>query len=201
MKIFLLLTILFISSTFSFVAEEKKIDFREMAKSKEEMDALIHDTQVNHKFNQAVPYTPEWYALAKEPFHNQIGENTVIYSQLTVVLPKNVTIGSGCTIMDGVLMMGAGGITIGNNVLIGAHAKLISNNHDVYDRVVLTVKPVTIKDGAWIGAGATVLPGVTIGKYAILGADSVATRDIPDYAVAVGSPAKVIKYLDKDKFK
>ena len=60
MKIFLLLTILFISSTFSFVAEEKKIDFREMAKSKEEMDALIHDTQVNHKFNQAVPYTPEW---------------------------------------------------------------------------------------------------------------------------------------------
>ena len=122
---------------------------------------------------------------------------SVIYSQLTVVLPKNVTIGSGCTIMDGVLMMGAGGITIGNNVLIGAHAKLISNNHDIYDRVVLTVKPVEIKDGAWIGAGATVLPGVTIGKYAILGADSVATKDIPDYAVAVGSPAKVIKYLIK----
>ena len=59
MKIFLLLTILFISSIFSFVAEEKKIYFREMAKIKEEMDALIHDTQVNHKFNQAVPYTPE----------------------------------------------------------------------------------------------------------------------------------------------
>ena len=85
---FILFTILLITSTFSFVTEEKKIDFREMAKSKEEMDALIHDTQVNHKFNQAVPYTPEWYALAKELFHNQIGENTVIYSQLTVVLPK-----------------------------------------------------------------------------------------------------------------
>ena len=202
MKLFIFLTFLSLNSfIFSSKVEEKRIDFREMAKNKEEMDALIHDTQINHKFNQAVPYTPEWYALAKELFHNQIGENSVIYSQLTVVLPKNVTIGSSCTIMDGVLMMGAGGITIGNNVLIGAHAKLISNNHDIYDRVVLTVKPVEIKDGAWIGAGATVLPGVTIGKYAILGADSVATKDIPDYAVAVGSPAKVIKYLDKDKFK
>ena len=49
------------------------------------------------------------------------------------------------------------------------------------------MKPVEIKDGAWIGAGATVLPGVTVGKYAILGADSVATKDIPDYVVAVGS--------------
>ena len=186
---------------YSAEVEEKRIDFREMSKNKAEMDALIHDTQLNHKFNQAVPYTPEWYALTKELFHNQVGENTVVYSQLTVVLPKNVTIGSNCIIMDGVLMMGAGGITIGNNVNIGAHAKLISNNHDVYHRPVLVVKPVTIKDGAWIGAGSTVLPGVTVGKYAILGADSVATKDIPDYAVAVGSPAKVIKYLDKDKFK
>ena len=69
MKIFLFLSIFLISSTFSSNVEEKRIDFREMAKSKEEMDALIHDTQVNHKFNQAVPYTPEWYALAKELFH------------------------------------------------------------------------------------------------------------------------------------
>ena len=201
MKIFIPVIILLTVSMYSAEVEEKRIDFREMSKNKAEMDALIHDTQLNHKFNQAVPYTPEWYALTKEQFHNQVGENTVVYSQLTVVLPKNVTIGSNCIIMDGVLMMGAGGITIGNNVNIGAHAKLISNNHDVYDRPVLVVKPVTIKDWAWIGAGSTVLPGVTVGKYAILGADSVATKDIPDYVVAVGSPAKVIKYLDKDKFK
>ena len=63
------------------------------------------------------------------------------------------------------------------------------------------MKPVVIKDGAWIGAGATVLPGVTVGKYAILGADSVDTKDIPDSAVSLGSPAKVIKHSDQDKFK
>ena len=184
-----------------FSMEEKRIDFREMAKNKEEMEVYIRDTQLNHKFNQAVPYTEEWTSLMKELFHNQVGENTLIFNELTVVLPKNVTIGSGCTIMNGVVMMGAGGITIENNVLIGAQAKLISNNHDVYDRAVLTVKPVLIKEGAWIGAGVSVLPGVTVGKYAVVGANSVVTKDIPDYAVAVGIPAKVVKYLDPLKLK
>ena len=127
--------------------------------------------------------------------------NTLIFGQLTAVLPKNVTIGSGCTIMDGCVMMGAGGITIENNVLIGAQVKLISNNHDIYDRPVLTVKPVLIKEGAWIGAGVSILPGVTVGKYAVVGTNSVVTKDIPDYAVAVGIPAKIIKYLDPSKFK
>jgi acetyltransferase-like isoleucine patch superfamily enzyme len=184
-----------------FSMEEKRIDFREMAKNKEEMEVYIRDTQLNHKFNQAVPYTEEWTSLMKELFHNQVGENTLIFNELTVVLPKNVTIGSGCTIMNGVVMMGAGGITIENNVLIGAQAKLISNNHDVYDRAVLTVKPVLIKEGAWIGAGVSVLPGVTVGKYAVVGANSVVTKDVPDYAVVVGIPAKVVKYLDPLKFK
>ena len=50
------------------------------------------------------------------------------------------------------------------------------------------------------GAGATILPGVCIGRHAIVGAGSVVTKDVPDYAVAVGNPAKVIKMLDKEKF-
>jgi acetyltransferase-like isoleucine patch superfamily enzyme len=198
-EIFTFILLVLICQTFSF--EEKRIDFREMAKDKKEMEVYIRDTQINHKFNQATPYTDEWYSLAKELFHGQVGENTLIFGQLTAVLPKNVTIGSGCTIMDGCVMMGAGGITIENNVLIGAQVKLISNNHDIYDRPVLTVKPVLIKEGAWIGAGVSILPGVTVGKYAVVGTNSVVTKDIPDYAVAVGIPAKIIKYLDPSKFK
>ena len=197
--IFTFILLVLICQTFSF--KEKRIDFREMAKDKKEMEVYIRDTQINHKFNQATPYTDEWYSLAKELFHGQVGENTLIFGQLTAVLPKNVTIGSGCTIMDGCVMMGAGGITIENNVLIGAQVKLISNNHDIYDRPVLTVKPVLIKEGAWIGAGVSILPGVTVGKYAVVGTNSVVTKDIPDYAVAVGIPAKIIKYLDPSKFK
>ena len=65
---------------------------------------------------------------------------------------------------------------------------------------MLTCKPVLIRESAWIGAGATILPGVCVGRHAVVGAASVVTKDVPDYAVVVGSPAKVIKMLDKEKF-
>ena len=181
--------------------EEMRIDMREYNKNKDSMAMAMRDSQLNHKFNLALPYTDEFFSLMKELFYNQIGENSIVNGQLTVVLPKNVTIGKGVTVMNGALMMAAGGITIEDKVLIAANVKLISNNHDPYERDVLICKPVVIKEGAWVGAGSTILPGVTVGKYAIVGSDSVVTKDIPDYAVAVGNPAKVIKYLDPVKFK
>ena len=181
--------------------EEVRIDYREYAKDPSSMAMAIRDTQLNHKFNMALPFTEEWSSLMKELFYNQIGENTIVNNGLIVVLPKNVTIGSGVSIMNGALMMAAGGITIEDKVLIAANVKLITNNHDPYERDILTCRPILIKEGAWVGAGATILPGVTVGKYAIVGSDSVVTKDIPDYAVAVGTPAKVIKFLDPAKFK
>ena len=57
-----------------------------------------------------------------------------------------------------------------------------------------------IKKGVWIGAGATIMPGVTVGKYAIVGAGAIVTKDVPDYSVVVGVPARVIKTLDENKF-
>lgn len=67
-------------------------------------------------------------------------------------------------------------------------------------RMVLTCKPIRIQKGAWIGANAVILAGVSIGKHAIVGAGAVVTKDVPDYAVVVGNPAKVIKMLDAEKF-
>ena len=193
---------LLIYNIFNFTSalEELRIDLKESAKDKKAMAQGIKDVQNNHKFNLATPFSEEYFTLMKELFYNQIGENSIIYNQLTVVRPKNVTIGKNVTVMNGVLMMSAGGITIEDNVMIAANVQLISNNHDPYDRYVITCKPILIKEGAWIGAGATILPGVTIGKYAIIGANSLVSKDIPDYGVAVGSPAKVIKYLEKEKF-
>lgn len=96
--------------------------------------------------------------------------------------------------------MARGGIMIEDDVQIAANVQHLSNNHDPYDRQILTCKPIRICRGVWIGAGATVLPGVTIGKHAIVGAASVVTKDVPDYAVVAGNPARVIKMLDKEKF-
>jgi len=193
------ISLLLISQIHSEV-KELRIDMREFSKDAKAVEMMARDAQLCQKLNLALPYTEEYFSTMNELFYNQIGKNSVVNNQLTVVLPKNVTIGSGVTVMNGALMMAAGGITIEDKVMIAANVQLISNNHDPYVRDVITCRPILIKYGAWVGAGATILPGVTVGKYAIVGANSVVNKDIPDYAVAVGSPAKVIKYLDKEKF-
>lgn len=59
----------------------------------------------------------------------------------------------------------------------------------------VSTSPITINDDVWIGANAVIAAGVTIGKHCVIGAGSVVTKDVPDYSVAVGNPAKVIKTL------
>ena len=78
--------LILISQTIS--VEEKRIDMREYSKDKECMAMAVRDAQLNHKFNLALPYTEEWFSLMKELFYNQIGENSIVNGQLTVVLPK-----------------------------------------------------------------------------------------------------------------
>ena len=97
--------------------------------------------------------------------------------------------------MPNSLMMASGTITIEDNALVAAYVKLISNNHDPYDRAVLTCKPVVLKKNCWIGAGAVILPGVTVGENSIVGAGSVVTKDVPANTVVAGNPAKFIKNL------
>ena len=96
-------------------------------------------------------------------------------------------------------------ITIGKNVWVTRGVMLLCHQRNLaqyeIDKPVmdceLVYKPIVINDGAHIGIGAIIMPGVTIGKGAVIGAGSVVTRDIPDYCVAAGVPAKVIKTFEK----
>lgn len=96
-------------------------------------------------------------------------------------------------------------ITIGANVWITRGVMILCHQRDLNEYEVdkpvmdcpLIYKPVVINDGAHIGIGSIIMPGVTIGKGAVIGAGSVVTRDVPDYSVAVGVPAKVIKSFVK----
>ena len=178
----------------------KEIRIDVTKQTKEELELAAHYAKLVHQFNHAEPFSEEWWSLQWEIFKDKIGEGSRVMSPLTAVHPNQVTIGKNVVVMNGCLMMSAGTITIDDDVQIAANVQLISNNHDPYERNVITCKPVHICKGAWVGAGSTILPGITIGKHAIVGAASVVTKDVPDYAVAVGNPAKVIKYLDKDKF-
>lgn len=178
--------------------EEIRIDVTKQ--TKEELSLAAHYAKLVHRFNNAEPYSEQWLSLQQEIFKGKIGEGSRVMSPLTAVRPNQVTIGKNVIVMNGCLMMSAGTITIDDDVQIAANVRLISNNHDFYNRNVITCKPVHICKGAWVGAGSTILPGVTVGKHAIVGAASVVTKDVPDYAIAVGNPAKVIKFLDKERF-
>lgn len=147
-----------------------------------------------------MPRTEEYTQVLKELFGDNIGENTFVAAPLNGAALHRLKIGSGVFINGNLLAMARGGVTIEDNVQIAGNVSLLSNNHDLYDRMILTCKPILIKTGAWIGANVCVLPGVTIGKYAVVGAGSVVTKNIPDYTVAVGNPARVIQTLDESRF-
>ena len=177
---------------------EELVDMREM--TQEELIEAGKMAEIVFKLNHTLPNSDEYNALLKELLGDNLGENSSIMAPIAGAAFDHIKIGDNVFINSNSLLMARGGITIEDEVMLAANVQLLSNNHDEYDRQVLICKPILIKKGAWIGAGASILPGVTVGKYAIVGANSVVSKDIPDYAVAVGSPAKVIKYLDKEKF-
>jgi acetyltransferase-like isoleucine patch superfamily enzyme len=102
---------------------------------------------------------------------------------------KNVFINHDCTFLD------IGGITIEDDVLIGPKVSVITESHPLNpaERKALLVKPVVIKQNAWIGAGAIILPGVTVGENAVVAAGAVVSKDVPANSVVAGIPAKVVK--------
>jgi acetyltransferase-like isoleucine patch superfamily enzyme len=107
-----------------------------------------------------------------------------------IFLGKNIVINHGCSFLD------MGGIYIEDNVLIAPKVNLLTEGHPLdpaLRRNTLIPGKIVVKEGAWIGAAATVLPGVTIGRNAIVAAGAVVTKDVEDNTIVAGTPAKVIK--------
>ena len=118
------------------------------------------------------------------PFHTNFGRH--------IQIGKNVFINHACTFLD------LGGITIEDDVLIGPKVNIITENHpvDPAQRKMLELKSVLVKKNAWIGAAATLLPGVTIGENAIVAAGAVVNKDVAANTVVGGIPARMIKTID-----
>ena len=141
-----------------------------------------------------MPGTDEYSELMYRIFPD-MGAGSIVNTPLTAIRPHMVKIGRNVVVMPGSLMMSAGGITIEDGAMIAANVQLISNNHDLYERQIITCKPVHIGKNAWIGAGSTILPGVTVGDYAVVGAGSIVTKDVPAWTIVAGNPARVIKTI------
>jgi len=122
------------------------------------------------------------------PIHSDFGHH--------IWIGERVFINMNCTFVD------VGGIEIQDDVLIGPNVQLVSVNHPLDRQPALRHRfygrRVVIKRNAWLGAGVTVLPGVTIGENAVVGAGAVVTKNVPDNTVVAGVPAKIIKQLPTD---
>ena len=122
-------------------------------------------------------------------------QDVTVFTPLYINYGKHIRIGQNVFINFDCTFLALGGITIEDDVLIGPKVSLVTENHplDPKERKGLIGKPIHIKKNAWIGANATILPGVTIGENAVVAAGAVVSKDVPDNTIVGGIPAKFIK--------
>lgn len=152
-------------------------------------------------------------SLNKESPKINIQSDVILFPNVRIILPNEsefesfdeylktgVYIGNKVIVNVGTYLSGEGGLKIEDEVLIGANACILTGGHDIdgnnesiYHNS-LTNKPVQISKGAWLGAACVVLPGCSIGKGAVVAAGAVVTKDVPDFAVVAGNPARILRY-------
>jgi acetyltransferase-like isoleucine patch superfamily enzyme len=125
----------------------------------------------------------------------KLDETTTVFAPFYTNFGRFITIGKRVFINHACSFLDMGGITIEDDVLIGPRVNLTTENHplDPSDRRALICKPIVIKRNAWIGAAATILPGVTIGENAVVAAGAVVSKDVPANTIVGGVPARFIK--------
>jgi acetyltransferase-like isoleucine patch superfamily enzyme len=148
------------------------------------LNTSTHVDEVRERLSEIIGSEIDKSTTIFIPFYTNFGKH--------IQIGKNVFINHACSFLD------LGGITIEDNVLIGPKVNLITENHPVEPskRKFLDLKSILVKQNAWIGAGATILPGVTVGENSVVAAGAVVTKDVPDNTIVGGIPAKIIKDLN-----
>lgn len=136
-------------------------------------------------------------ALLARLIGTPVDDSVTLFPPFTADFGKNITLGKRVFINSGCRFQDQGGISIGDDCLVGHNVVIATLQHDIRPahRADLLPSPVVIGTNVWLGANVTVLPGVTIGDDAVIGAGSVVTKDIPAASMAVGSPARVVRRI------
>ncbi len=165
---------------------------------KEASEEMIRARTLCAKANAVLPDDSSYVKYLEELFGQSLSEVRIL-TPFICDFGNRVTFGKGVFINHSAILSASGGIEFGDGVMAAPGLRIATINHDMNDRhITYTYGKVTIKKNAWIGMNVTICPGVTIGEYAVVGAGAVVTKDVPDYAVVGGVPAKVIKYLNPD---
>ena len=137
--------------------------------------------------------------LYRHVFGVRLGSGSIIHWHTRFFEPSGVTIGQDCNIGTDAFLDGRRGINIGNNVATGAEVIIYTLQHDM-DSPTFEVSggPVTIEDYVYIGARAIILPGIQIGRGAVVAAGAVVSHDVPAYAIVAGVPARFVRERRRD---
>ena len=177
---------------FTRLRESEAIDMRDP----EYLPAITHMDTVRKqcfRINQTEPDIQVIHSMIEDLFEGRFPQSACIIPPLQIDFACQMNIGEGVFINHSLTCMSAGGITIDEGVQIGPEVCLVTTNHNLEERMVIQCKPIHICRGAWIGARALILPGVTIGENAVVAGGAVVTKDVPADTAVGGNPAKVIK--------
>ncbi|MEV4673228.1 MULTISPECIES: sugar O-acetyltransferase [Actinomadura] len=152
-----------------------------------------------HRYGEVYATDPDAARPILEDLLGSIAPDAHIRPPLYVDYGSYITVGSGTFANFGLTALDVAPITIGSDVQIGPNVQLLTPTHPLDPerrRAKLeAAEPIVIEDNVWLGGGAIVLPGVTIGENSVIGAGAVVTKDVPANVVAVGNPARVIRSL------
>ncbi|WP_243350231.1 sugar O-acetyltransferase [Parabacteroides sp. FAFU027] len=158
---------------------------------------MVNARRVLHKINNEFHELDELPSLFEELLGEPFQERTVIMPPFYIDFGSQLKLGKQVFINHNCTCMTAGTIIIEDGVMIGPQVTLLTANHDFDDHNVLICKTVCIKKNAWIGARATILPGITIGENSVVAGGAVVTKDVEPNVVVGGNPAKVLKRLNE----
>lgn len=163
---------------------------------KEAVDEMTRARTLCAKANSVLPNDLSYTQYLEELFGRSLKEVKIL-TPFICDFGNRIKFGKNVFINHSAILSASGGIEFEDGVMIAPGVRIATINHDMNERhSIYTYGKVIIKKNAWIGMNVTICPGVTIGEYAVVGAGAVVTKDVPDYAIVGGVPARVIRYLE-----
>lgn len=166
----------------------------------------IHGKMIAQQINQVpIENTAEIVRLERTLF-GKAGQNLYVNPPINVDYGCHITVGDNFYANMDCIFLDVNRVTIGNNVMVGPRVGFYTAGHPIVADIRIEDlefgSPIVVEDNVWIGGSAVILPGVTIGKNAIVGAGAVVTKDVPANSIVGGNPAKVIRMInDQDRQK
>jgi maltose O-acetyltransferase len=152
------------------------------------------------RFNLSSVDEPELRRQILDELLGGFGEGSELRPPFYCDYGRHITIGARTFVNFGLTALDVARITIGDDVQVGPNVQLLTPTHPVEPGLRRdkweAAKPIVIEDNVWLGGGAIVLPGVTVGTNSVVGAGAVVTRSLPPNVVAVGNPARVIRTIE-----